>query len=50
MTTIPVSIRTPWNTKPIKSTPQTRRVLKNGRWVQTEADKKATQVLNYLKG
>jgi len=42
-----VSIRTPFNRRQVKSTPETRRVLVNGRWVRP--DPQAGRVLAFLR-
>lgn len=41
------SIRTPFNTRPVKSSNDTRRVLVNGRWQRV--DPQASKVLAWLK-
>ena len=38
---------TPYNRPPRRSTPDTRRVLRNGRWVRPDAD--AAKVLAWLR-
>ena len=43
-----VRIRTPWNRPNIRSTPETRRVLVNGRWLKQ--DPQAATVYAWLKG
>ena len=48
LSTDTVSIRTPFNRKPVKSTPETRRVLVNGRWQRI--DPQAATVWRFLKG
>lgn len=42
-----VSIRTPFNRPVPKSTPDTRRVLRNGRWVRV--DPQAGKALSWLR-
>ncbi|MDE2096139.1 MAG: hypothetical protein KGL39_02765 [Patescibacteria group bacterium] len=43
-----ISLRTPFNQRPIKSTYETRRVLRNGRWVRPNPEQAA--VLRWLRG
>jgi len=45
--TLPVSIRTPFNRREPKSTPDSRRVLRNGRWVRV--DPEASKVRAWLR-
>lgn len=45
MKTVP--IRTPYNARPVRSTVDTRRVLRNGRWVRP--DSQAAAVLSWLR-
>lgn len=44
---MPGSIRTPFNRRETKSTLETRRVLKNGRWIRP--DPHASRVLAFLR-
>lgn len=42
-----VSIRTPYNQRPVKSNSETQRILVNGHWVKR--DPQAANVLRWLK-
>lgn len=48
LTSVAASIRTPFNTKPNRMTPDNRRVFKNGRWQRP--DPMGSNVLRWMRG